>query len=141
MGIEGDDLGAVFARNVRTTREFRKLSQRDLAARMGWTQNAVYRIERHQRRVDLGEAAALAAALEVTVDALLVSGYDVADDTQATAVRRALEELEQLDDEAHRIRQRLALAVQKLADLDPGGLPAGELRSTALAALALRHQT
>ncbi|MBO0838554.1 MAG: helix-turn-helix transcriptional regulator [Actinobacteria bacterium] len=66
----------VIGRNVAAWRAIRKLSQKDLAARVsalgiGWYQQTVGSIERSERQVTTTEAVILALALETTVPALL----------------------------------------------------------------------
>ncbi|GAB4989030.1 hypothetical protein MAHJHV61_37330 [Mycobacterium avium subsp. hominissuis] len=136
-----DDLSARFARNVRSLREQRGLSQAQLAQRMAtyghrWMQNTIQRIEHQQRRVDIAEADALAHALDVTVGALLATG-DPDDTSDAGRIRRALDAVDAAAADLDRSRRRYDRARTALADLNPSALTGdAALRSAALAALA-----
>lgn len=139
MADRTDDLGATFARNVRATRERRKLSQAQLAKKMSdyghhWAQNTIQRIEHQQRRVDIAEADALARVLAVTVDALLADSPDHSN-APNERIRQALDELEESEADLERAQHRHTRAARQLADLFPVGLAAGELRAAAVAAL------
>lgn len=61
----------IFARHLRLTREERRMSQADLAKRIGTSKTTVLRTESGQRDVSLDEALALAAVLDLTPMQLL----------------------------------------------------------------------
>lgn len=71
-----------FAANLRTLREHRGLSQEALAAAMAgrgyrWHQATVYKVESGERRIQLGEATAVAAVLGVPLDKMIEPTEDV----------------------------------------------------------------
>lgn len=61
----------IFARHLRLTREERRMSQADLATKIGTSKTTVLRTESGQREVSLDEALALAAVLDLTLAQLL----------------------------------------------------------------------
>lgn len=73
-------LSAVVADNVRAERARRRLSQAELADRLGWAPSAVSQLEQRRRDVSLGDAVALCRALGVPL-AVLVAGDTEARDT------------------------------------------------------------
>lgn len=56
---------------LRTERKRRGLTQADVAARCGWPQSVIAKIEQGERRIDVVEFLWLAQALETTPEALL----------------------------------------------------------------------
>lgn len=85
QGITRGPTGARVARNLRTLRDDRKISRQKLAERMESlgrkiVPSGIEKIERQTRRVDVDDLAALALALDVTPNALLLPPS--ADDTE-----------------------------------------------------------
>lgn len=81
-----DATGKTVAANVRRVRELRGLSTYDLSKRLSEVgrpiaASAVSKVERAERRVDVGDLTALAAALRVNPSTLLLPFTDYADDT------------------------------------------------------------
>jgi len=96
-----------FAANLRLLRDHRELSQESLAKQMTergyrWQQATVYKIEKGERRMQLGEALAVAAILGVPVDRMAEGTGDI---VALSKIKKALAELADL-------RQRLERNVQ-----------------------------
>ena len=99
--------GGVVGKRLRTTRRRRGLSQKQLAEKIGTSQNQVSTLEREGSGTSLRTAAAAARALNVSIDYLV--GW--ADDPTPPM----------------ELKTRLAEAVARLADMDPdaGADPGG----------------
>lgn len=136
----GDDPNERFRTNVRATRESRGLSQSQLSDALRnfgytWPQSTIQRIETGQRRVDVGEAHALADALGVPITTLL-STLSPLDSSHTAKVRRALQTLDDADTALHHAQRHRERARHHLAELKPATITDDdELRSAALAAL------
>jgi transcriptional regulator with XRE-family HTH domain len=75
------EMSRQFGENVRRYRDYRDMSQADLAREMSargwaWHQSTVYKIEHGERRTDAFEVHDLAAALRISIDRLFWAGAE-----------------------------------------------------------------
>lgn len=108
-----------FAANLRLLRDHRGLSQESLAKQMTdrgykWGQATVYKIEKGERRMQLGEALAVAAILEVPVDKMAAGTGDI---VMLSKIRTARAELADLRERLERNARVYEAARYCLLDL------------------------